>query len=265
MAIAALNKTYKKTAAGGYAQAGSGGTSGVNGFNPASSAGIQAGQNATSGYYGGGLSTGTTGGAAPTGWNPNMSNRGPLSPPRATAPGGAPTGAGQPAPGGAPAPTGGSQSGPGILENWFNQRANGTDPAYEYGTGRAADQINRNYAARGGYNSSAAMQSLGDMYSNSNAQRMSQLDALAGGASGEHQRRLEDMFNEGQGIAGGQAGVAGAYDQAAGGAMGDAFKTQMELMLGRAGVDQKTRQGQLNFVTDTAGAVAGGLGYNKRK
>lgn len=162
-------------------------------------------------------------------------------------------------------PAGGTQSGPGILENWFNQRANGTDPAYEYGTGRAADEINRNYAARGGYNSSAAMQSLSDMYSNSNAQRMGQLDQLAGGASGEHQRRLEDMFSQGQGIAGGQAGVAGAYDQSAGGAMADAYKTQMELMLGRAGVDQKTRQGELNTVTDIAGIPASYMGYNSKR
>lgn len=158
------------------------------------------------------------------------------------------------------APTAGTQSGPGILENWFNQRANGTDPGWEYGMGRASDQINRQYAARGGYNSSAATQSLSDMYSNSVSQREGQLDQLAGGASGEHQRRLEDMFSEGLGIAGGEAGVAGAYDQSAGGAMQSGQRAKLELMLSKAGVDQKTAQAELDAIFGVAkiGAGAGG-------
>lgn len=164
------------------------------------------------------------------------------------------------------APQGGTQSGPGILENWFNQRANGTDPGWEYGMGRASDSINRQFAARGGYNSSGAMQSLSDMYANANSQREGQLDALAGGASGEHQRRLEDMFNQGQGLANGQANTAQGYDFAGGGAMANGMRTKMDLFLNRSGVDQKTRQGQLNAITNigsTAASLLGGGGGMK--
>lgn len=154
-------------------------------------------------------------------------------------------------------PTPGTHSGPGILENWFNQRATGTDPAFEYGMGRATDDINREMAARGGYNSSFAGQRLSDMYANSVAQRQGQLDQLAAGASGEHQRRLESMFQQGMGIAGGQAGVAGAYDQAAGGAMAEGQRAQLDLMLAKAGVDQKTRQAQLDAIFGVAKTAAG--------
>jgi hypothetical protein len=79
----------------------------------------------------------------------------------------------------------GSQSGPGILESWFNQRANGTDPAYEYAMQRGGDAIDTRMAAGGSFNSGARGQQQSDFAANMAAQRMGQLDALAGGASGE--------------------------------------------------------------------------------
>lgn len=159
-------------------------------------------------------------------------------------------------------PATGTQSGPGILEQWFNQRANGTDPAYEYALQRGTANINDQYAARGGYNSGAAVRSISDLTANLGAQRQQQLDALASGASGEHQRRLEDMFSEGTSLAGGQAGTAGSYDLAAGGAMSQAGIQAIELQLAKAGVDQKTRQGIVDTLTSlgkTAAGVAGGM------
>lgn len=160
----------------------------------------------------------------------------------------------------APQPSG-TQSGPGILEQWFNERANGTDPAYEYALQRGTQNINDQYAARGGYNSGAAVRSISDLTANLGAQRQSQLDALASGASGEHQRRLEDMFNEGTGLASGQAGTAGGYDMAAGSAMSQSQIQQIELQLAQAGVDQKTRQGIVDALASlgkTGAGIAGG-------
>lgn len=170
--------------------------------------------------------------------------------------------AGPPAP---PIPEYGSQSGPTYVEDRYTQRASGTDPGWEYGMGRASDAINRQFAARGGYNSSGATQQLSDMYANSVAQREGQLDNLSAAASGAHQHALDSMFTQGQRIANGQAGVAGAYDQSAGGAMSDAYKAQIELMLNKAGVDQKTRQAQLGLGTDLfkTGASIAGYGTGK--
>lgn len=161
----------------------------------------------------------------------------------------------------APADPGGSQSGPGILEQWFNQRAGGTDPGWEYATGRATDQINRQAAARGGYNSSAATQGIDDMFANATSQRESQLDALAGGASGEHQGRLNNMFTQGMGLANGQANTSSGFDTKTGDYMNQNQIAQIQLALDKAGIDQKTQQAWLGFMQNagsTAASIYGG-------
>jgi hypothetical protein len=160
-------------------------------------------------------------------------------------------------PPGAPPPSPyGTESGPGILEQWFNQRAGGTDPGWEYGMGRATAELNRQAAARGGFNSSASMRSLSDLYSGAVSQRESQLDALAGGASGEHQGRLNSMFNESLGLANGQAGAASGYDINTGNNMSQMDVAQIQLALDKAGVDQKTRQAILGTITS---GIQGGI------
>lgn len=144
------------------------------------------------------------------------------------------------------APPPGTQAGPGILESWFNQRAQGIDAASRYATKRGLDSLNDRYAAAGMANSGAARQGDADLLANIEAQRAGQLDALAGGASGEHQRRLDSMFGQGLGLAGGQSGINSAYDLSAGQAMSDAIKAALGYFLNKAGVDDKSRQGGIN-------------------
>ncbi len=158
---------------------------------------------------------------------------------------------GGPAAGGAPATPGdpyGSQSGPGILESWFNQRANGTDPAYEYAMGRGMDSIDNRMSAGGSFNSGARGQQLSDFGANMGAQRMGQLDSLAGGASGEHQGRINAMMSQGMGLAGGQSGLNTAYDLAGLDSMNKANEAIIGMGLGRAGVDSKANQGMINNI-----------------
>lgn len=140
----------------------------------------------------------------------------------------------------------GSESGPGILESWFNQRATGTDPAFEYASRRGISDLANRYAAAGSFNSGAARQGESDFMANLIAQRQGQLDALAGGASGEHMGRLNAMFNQGLGLAGGQAGLASAYDLGAAGNIEAANRAINEMNLRKAGVDEQFRQGRLN-------------------
>lgn len=165
---------------------------------------------------------------------------------------------------GAPGATGGggntgygTESGPGILEQWFNQRANGTDPAYEYGMGRGMDAIDRRMAAGGSFNSGARGEQLSDFAANMGALRMGQLDSLAGGASGEHQGRINSMFAQGMGLAGGQAGLAGQYDIGAGNAMSAANQAILMMMLNKAGVDSQATQGFINNLFSGLGLAAG--------
>lgn len=152
----------------------------------------------------------------------------------------------------------GSQSGPGILESWFNQRATGTDPAFEYAMKRGTEALGSQYSAAGGFNSGAARQGESDLYANLVAQRMGQLDALAGGASGEHQGRLNAMFGQGQQLAQGQAGLASAYDLGAAGNMQAANQAQQQMFLNKAGVDQAGNQGAVNLFTSIFGGRGGG-------
>ena len=156
-----------------------------------------------------------------------------------------------------PTSGGGSESGPGILEQWFNQRASGTDPAFEYMQQRGHEGINNEFAARGGYNSGAAVRRIGDFDANLISQREGQLDALAGGASGEHQGRLNSMFGTELGLANGQAGLSGMYDTAAGNAMNSGNLQAIQLAMDRAGVDSKTAQGILNALFGGAAIYAG--------
>ena len=141
----------------------------------------------------------------------------------------------------APSPTG-TESGPGILENWFNQRAQGVDAASEYARKRGMDALGDRYGAAGLSNSGAARQGESDLLANIEAQRAGQLDALAGGASGEHQGRLNSMFSQGLGLAGGRSGINTAYDIKGADAWSNALAAALGFGANKAGVDEKSRQ-----------------------
>jgi hypothetical protein len=152
----------------------------------------------------------------------------------------------------------GTESGPGILENWFNQRATGTDPAFEYASKRGMETLGNRYAAGGSFNSGARAQGESDFMANLVAQRMGQLDSLAGGASGEHAGRIAQMFGTGNQIAGGQAGLASAYDLGAAGNMSAAQQAQQQMALNKAGVDAKANQGLIGNAMNLYGLYQAG-------
>lgn len=155
-------------------------------------------------------------------------------------------------------PSFGTESGPGILEQWFNQRATGSDPAFEYAAGRGMEDLANRYSAAGAFNSGAARRGESDFMANLVSQRMGQLDALAGGASGEHQGRLNSMFNQGMGIAGGTSGLMGAYDLNAANAMNMANQAIVQMGLNKAGVDDKSRQTGIGNLFGLGSLVFGG-------
>jgi hypothetical protein len=162
------------------------------------------------------------------------------------------TGAGNGAQGGTPDPAAtpthatGSQSGPGILESWFNQRANGIDAASQYATQRGMGALANQYSAAGSFNSGAARQGESDLLANIEAQRSGQLDALAAGASGEHQNRFNSSIQQMLGLGGGQSAVNSSYDLAAGKAQSDALSALLGFTTNKAGVDAKSNQQGFN-------------------
>lgn len=152
--------------------------------------------------------------------------------------------AGAAAPGAAP--TYGTESGPGILDQWFNERATGSDPGWDYGVKRGMTALDNGYAARGGYNSGAAMQGEGDFMSNALSQREGQLDSLASGASGERAQSLNSMLGLGTGLANGQAGLGAAYDIGGANAMSGANSTGLGLGAQGIGLQYGANQNFMN-------------------
>jgi hypothetical protein len=126
-------------------------------------------------------------------------------------------------------PTYGTQSGPGILQQWFNSMATGTNPAYEYSLGRGETALNNQYAARGGFDSGAALQGQSDLAANLGAQNISNLDTLAQGASNEYQNQLSTMLGLGTGLSSGESGLAGQYDTGAATDLTNANNTGLSL------------------------------------
>lgn len=158
-------------------------------------------------------------------------------------------------------PTKGTESGPGILENWFNQRATGTDPGWQYATGRASAEINNRAARSGGYGSSGAQQSINDMFANAITQRQGQLDSLAGGASGEHAGRLGSMFNVGDTLAKNQADTAyGQQDTALAQSQLASAMAQIQLNLSQGKIDQATANQQIADLQKSLGDVTTAAG-----
>lgn len=77
-------------------------------------------------------------------------------------------------------------------ETLYNERKSGTDPAAAYEDKRATEALDAAAAARGGYNSGAALRSTSDYYSNVGAQRSKQLADLAAGADSSRSKKLGD-------------------------------------------------------------------------
>jgi hypothetical protein len=150
----------------------------------------------------------------------------------------------------------GTESGPGILDQWFNQRATGTDPGYEYTTGRGLKALDSQYAARGGYNSGAALQGGSDYLANMGAQREGQLDQLAAGASGERAGQLSTMLGLGMGLTGGLSGLGSAYDLGAGNALSSGNATSLQLGTNAAMLPY---QANSNLMSQGLGLAALGL------
>jgi hypothetical protein len=144
------------------------------------------------------------------------------------------------------APTYGSESGPGLLEQWFGERAGGTDPGYEYAAGRGMKSLDNAFAARGGFNSGASVQADSDYLANMGSQREGQLDSLAGGASGERANSLSTMLGFGNGITSGMAGLTGGYDLGAANALNTGNAAALQLGTNAALAPYQGQQGLMN-------------------
>lgn len=107
------------------------------------------------------------------------------------------------------------------VEQLYNERKGGYDPAAAYEDQRATDALNTQFAARGGYNSGAGIRSIGDYYSNVGAQRSKQLADLAGQSSSAAVNRANyreglanDYFSQSQGADTSRLAVNNAYGEA---------------------------------------------------
>lgn len=157
------------------------------------------------------------------------------------------------------APTYGTQSGPGILQQWFNERANGTDPGYEYATGRGLTALNNQYDARGAFDSGASEQGDSDYLANMGSQREGQLDTLASGASNEYANQISQMLGAGMGLGSGEAGTAGQYDTGAAANWANSMNTGLSLAGQSAMIPYLARQQMMQNLMGLGGGLVGSL------
>lgn len=152
----------------------------------------------------------------------------------------------------------GSESGNTYLEDRYLSRLNGTDQAFNYAAKRGMEDLGNRYSSAGAYNSGAARQGESDFYANLTAQSQGQLDALAAGATGARQNKLNAMFGQGLGLAGGESGINSAYDIAAAGAQKDALAAALGYGVNKAGVDSQSTQQGLGNITGILSMIYGG-------
>lgn len=105
-------------------------------------------------------------------------------------------------------------------EQLYNERKSGNDPAAAYQDQRATDQINKQLAARGRFNSGPGVRQVSDYLANANFQRSQQLASLAGGADNS------------------RLGLDNAYNNAASGASGEQSKYFKDLTTGYQNANQ---------------------------
>jgi hypothetical protein len=149
------------------------------------------------------------------------------------------------------------------MEQLFDSMESGNNPAWNYMTGRNATALNNQYAARGGYDSGAALQGQSDLSANEAAQEQGILDTLGQGASNERQNNLSSMLGFGMGLGSGGAGTAGMYDTGAAGAMSNANSSATNLAMQSAMIKYMANQGFMNNLFSLLGGgmgMAGGSG-----
>lgn len=143
-------------------------------------------------------------------------------------------------------------------EELYNLRKTGADPAAAYEDQRGTEQINKQLAARGRFNSGPGVRQISDYLANANAQRSHDLALLAGGAdssrnalsttyggaakgaSGEQSDYFGNVMDASQSLARDKADIFSHYSDRGSDAYAEGRKARSEAELARAGVDAAT-------------------------
>jgi hypothetical protein len=166
-------------------------------------------------------------------------------------------------------------------EQLYNERKGGYDPAAAYQDQRATENINKQLAARGRFNSGPGVRQISDYQANVDAQRSQQLAGLAGGAdssrlgmdtayggaargaSGEQSDYFGNVMDSSQKLAQAKADTFGHYSDRGSDAYQQGQLANIEAQLAKAGVDSATRQAMLHDIGEglkMAGKAKGGGG-----
>lgn len=143
----------------------------------------------------------------------------------------------------------------GYLEQLYKQRQDGNDPFYNTLRERGTTAINNQAAARGGYNSSGAMNAIGDYQTGIDARQFHDQADLAAAASGERRGRFSDMWDRGMGLSSAHTNAMKPLG-AAGDALGNADMQAIQLQLDKSGIDPKVKQQILQNMFGMVGAGA---------
>lgn len=136
----------------------------------------------------------------------------------------------------------GTLSAPGYGEQLYKQRQTGGDPFFEYTNQRGQKSLDDAFAARGGFNSGAAIQAKTDLSANLGAQANHEMAGLAAEAAGEQRGRFADLFTRPYELGKSKADTSMGAAALGGGAYERGKMAEMEARLQRSGVDAETRK-----------------------
>lgn len=160
---------------------------------------------------------------------------------------------------------------PSASEKLYAEGAAGSNPYYDYATEQATNSVNAAERARGGYNSGAAIQEIGNASANLRGQQAHELGMLAGQADQGRQGRYgltgqmadtsqthaENRITGGIGadtaLGGSQAGTAGGYYAEASKAMQAGDTAAAEAQLKAAGMSAAEIKQFTDLFTNAAG------------
>lgn len=160
----------------------------------------------------------------------------------------------------------GGLSGPGYLEQLYQQRQQGTDPYYNRLRETGLARLGQAAAARGKFNSGGAMAGEGTYLADLAAKESHDMAGLAGGASQERSDRYKSVFDASQQLGGAKAGLQERSTLGQWATLSEGEKAHIQQQLAAAGVDLSKYRDDEQMLLGVLGILGsvGGTAFGSR-
>lgn len=151
---------------------------------------------------------------------------------------------------------GGQLAGKGYLEDLYEKSAGGSNPFYARARETGTKSINDAFAARGLYNSGAALSAIGNLNADLGAQEARDMERMAGSAQAAREGRLRSGFEGAMGLGAGKAGLVHPFYGSAGAAQQQAKMAELAARMKAAGIDLEQYRDIFGAAAQIGGTLA---------